>query len=139
MSKTLTTNLQHFRYNIDEQHELFKVEWFYFDPEEVTARGFSEDELNLFIDYVVTNQINFVGGKNYHELPDDFETVSLEVDSFSEEEKLTSPQYIVLTSMPRVNSRNELDFIMDILLLTNQGLPVHSYDLPFYVVGKLVY
>jgi hypothetical protein len=89
MSKTLTTKLQHFRYNKDEQHEQFNVEWFYFDPEAVTARGFSGDELNLFIDYVVNNQINFKGGKNYHELSEDFETISLDVDFFSEEEKGT--------------------------------------------------
>ncbi|GAA4465501.1 hypothetical protein GCM10023093_17820 [Nemorincola caseinilytica] len=68
MEHKLQTQLHNFRYNSFIIKEPLTIEWFRYDLDEdleENSTGFNAADLKLFQDYVVSNETNFGGPKNY--------------------------------------------------------------------------
>lgn len=138
--KKLLTSLRNFRYGREHIKGPIQVEWFHYDLDEddsIDPRFFSNEELNQFQDFTVTNETNFGGGKEYlnttvEEIPNS------DLYNLIQNERLNEPENLIITPTPNIQHNNGIATTMFIILTDDNGIDRHEYYLPFGVIGRII-
>lgn len=140
--KKLTTSLQNFRYGTQYISTPIKVEWFHFDlndDDSIDPRIFWDKEFNQFCDYTINNPTNFSGDKNYlntsiEEIP------AMDTYSLIPNKSISKPENIIIVPKPDIKYiSDEVATTMFITLTNENGIVNHIYNLPFGVIGRIIF
>lgn len=141
---TLQTDLTHFRFLKEEpKHEHFRVEWYKLEENEDNSESYgvclSEHDLQALLHYVETNSINFHNPKKFD---CDNENSSIPRCGTADLKPIDSdvPKNLVLKKKPLLTHKEDTIFpCMDIELLDEDGGLSHRLELPFNLIGKIVW
>jgi len=133
----LTTNLAFFKFKNDSFSKgNVPIDWYVLDEDEEVGRPFSHDELNQFKDYVVSNEFNFPGKKNYSNSSED-EAPYCGIETALVDDNLVYPELFILRPEP-IPLIGNITKCVDVILTDQNGSKKHDYALPFNVIGKVV-
>lgn len=140
MDKKLQTSLRYFKFNNTTQSGIVQIDWYkfdLFDDSENRVCGFTDKELGMVTDYVVSNQLNFYGAKNYHRIKKD-ELPMVKYLDLVTDQQLIYPSYLIIKPIPDILNGIGISKIMEAMLLSEKGEYHHTFNLPFGIIGKIL-
>jgi hypothetical protein len=134
----IKTQLRHFRFNTVHNHGPLPVEWFKLlnSDEESEGHCLDKKELDLLTSYFENNRTNFSDPVALPCQPNENPYCGINKLLPSVEHL---PTNLVLKRIPSMNKDGNIYQCMEVELLEPNGRLVSNEDLPFEVIGKILY
>lgn len=136
--KKYVSNLSYYKYFASIVEKGLQVTWYVVeeDEDEEMGRGFTNNELIQFQDFVNKHPLNFEGDKNVHEMTIN-DNVYFPLLSYLEDERINTPTNLFLRQDSQL-SEEGMAQSMDIVLTDRNGSKI-EYNLDFDVVAVINY
>jgi hypothetical protein len=134
----IQTQLRHFRFNTVHNHGPLPVEWFKLIDydEESEGQCLNKKELDLLTSYFEDNRLNFSDPVPLPCQPDENPYCGINALLPSVEH---IPTNLILRRSPNLNKDGNINRCMEVELLEPIGKLITNEDLPFEVIGKILY
>jgi len=136
----LESNLSFFRFNSNVHTGKLKITWYVIENDNFSnesGRCFSQSELNLFLNFLTQNPINFPDNKNYFSCDEEENTPFCSLMHAIASNVLNFPNNLIIRKFPQLSSQGSIYSCMDIILTDQNMNDHHTYNLVFDVIGRI--